>query len=53
MTLTVLDPCTGTRVTITVPDRPPSRQRARQWVLRELDRSAALAANMKAREAGT
>ena len=43
MTLTVLDPCTGNRVTITVPDRPASDRRAnaRRWVLRELDRSAA------------
>ena len=38
MTLTVFDPCTGNRVTITVPDKPPSQQRARRWVLRELDR---------------
>jgi hypothetical protein len=38
MTLTVLDPRTGNHVTITVPDRPQSRRRARRWVLRELDR---------------
>jgi hypothetical protein len=52
MTLTVLDPCTGNRVTITVPDRPESHRRpdARRWVLRELDRSAALTLTVKGRE---
>jgi hypothetical protein len=39
MTLTVLDPCTGNRVTIEVPARPQAR-RIRRWVLRELDRMA-------------
>ncbi len=37
MTLTILDPCTGHRVTIQVPAKPQTR-RARRWVLRELDR---------------
>jgi hypothetical protein len=41
MTLTVLDPLTGKRVTITVPpSRSPERERARRWVLRELDQLA-------------
>ena len=37
MTLTILDPCTGNRVTIEVPAKaqPP---RTRGWVLRERDR---------------
>ena len=39
MTLTVLDPYTGNRVTIGVPARSHSR-RIRRWVLRELDRVA-------------
>ena len=37
MTLTILDPCTGNRVTIQVPAKPQPR-RTRRWVLRELDR---------------
>ncbi len=37
MTLTILDPCTGNRVTIQVPAKPQTR-RSRRWVLRELDR---------------
>ena len=53
MTLTVLDPCTGARVTITVPDRRESDQRARRWVLRELDRSTASTATMKPAEPGS
>jgi hypothetical protein len=40
MPLTVLDPRTGMRVTLTVPGKPSSEQRARSWVLRELDRLA-------------
>ena len=53
MTLTVLDPSTGSRVTITVPERPESDRRAiaRRWVLRELDRSAASTLTVKAGEA--
>ena len=53
MTLTVLDPCTGNRVTITVPERPESDRRAiaRRWVLRELDRSAASTLTVKGGEA--
>ncbi len=35
MTLTILDPCTGNRVTITVPTKPRPKQ-DRRWVLREL-----------------
>jgi hypothetical protein len=38
MTLTILDPCTGTRVTIEVPAKPQPQHRAKRWVLRELDR---------------
>jgi hypothetical protein len=37
MTLTILDPCTGTRVVIEVPSKPQS-QRTRCWMRRELDR---------------
>jgi hypothetical protein len=40
MTLTILDPCTGNRVTIEVPAKEQT-QRTRRWVLRELDRVAA------------
>jgi hypothetical protein len=38
MTLTILDPCTGTRVNIEVPAKPRPARRAKRWVLRELDR---------------
>jgi len=38
MTLTVLDPRTGRRVTINVPQRPRT-SRARRWVLAQLDRT--------------
>ncbi len=38
MTLTILDPCTGNRVTIEVPAKPQPR-RSRRWVLREMDRT--------------
>ncbi len=37
MTLTILDPCTGNRVTIEVPAKAQPH-RTRRWVLRELDR---------------
>ena len=37
MTLTILDPCTGKRVTLTMPAKHRPEQ-ARRWVLRELDR---------------
>jgi hypothetical protein len=37
MTLTILDPCTGRRVTIEVPAKAQPH-RTRRWVLRELDR---------------
>ncbi len=37
MTLTVLDPCTGHRVTVEVPVKPRPSRRSRRWVLRELD----------------
>ena len=37
MTLTILDPRTGNRVTVTVPLASRSGQRARRWVLRNLD----------------
>ena len=37
MTLTILDPCTGNRVTIEVPAKAQPH-RARRWVFRELDR---------------
>jgi hypothetical protein len=37
MTLTVLDPKTGHRVVITVPPRQRVSERARRWVIRELD----------------
>jgi hypothetical protein len=40
MPLTVLDPRTGMRVALTFPGKPSSEQRARRWVLRELDRLA-------------
>jgi hypothetical protein len=39
MTLTILDPCTGNRVTIEVPAKAQPH-RTRRWVLRELDRVA-------------
>ncbi len=38
MTLTILDPCTGTRITIEVPTKPQPQQRVRREVLRDLDR---------------
>jgi hypothetical protein len=37
MALTILDPCTGTRVAIEVPAKLQPL-RARRWVRRELDR---------------
>ncbi len=37
MTITILDPCTGSRVAIQVPAKPQPR-RTRRWVHRELDR---------------
>jgi hypothetical protein len=40
MPLTVIDPRTGMRVTPAVSSKPESEQRARRWVLRELDRLA-------------
>ncbi len=40
MTLTILDPCTGNRVTIEVRAKPQA-DRARRWLLRELDHAAA------------
>jgi hypothetical protein len=40
MPLTALDSRPGMRITPRVPDRPASEQRARRWVLRELDRLA-------------
>ncbi len=40
MTLTILDPCTGTRITIEVPAKSQP-QRSRRWLLRELDRAPA------------
>jgi hypothetical protein len=43
MTLTILDPCTGSRVAIQVPAKSQAR-RIRRWLLRELDRAAAQAA---------
>ncbi len=39
MTLTILDPCTGIRVTIEVPAKV-QLHRTRRWVIRELDRAA-------------
>jgi hypothetical protein len=41
MTLTILDPCTGHRVTIEVVTKPQA-QRARRQVMRELDRISAI-----------
>ena len=38
MTLTVLDPRTGCRVAVTMPAKQRVSQRARRWVLHELDR---------------
>ena len=38
MTVTIFDPRTGTRVTVTVPSTSRSEQRARRWILRRLDR---------------
>ena len=40
MPLTVLDPRTGMRVTLSVGAKQSSQRRARNWVLRELDRLA-------------
>jgi hypothetical protein len=40
MPLTVLDPRTGMRVTLTVTTKLTSERRARNWVVRELDRMA-------------
>ena len=39
MTLTIFDPRTGVHVTVTVPPTSRSAQRARRWVLRNLDRA--------------
>ena len=53
MTLTVLDPRTGRRVTINVPQRPRT-SRARRWVLAQLDRTqeaAELPAGLRPRSA--
>jgi hypothetical protein len=38
MTLTILDPCTGNRVTVEVPVKPQPKRRARRSVLCALDR---------------
>jgi hypothetical protein len=40
MHLTVIDPATGTRVRVTVPAKPHP-ERARRWVLRQLDQIGA------------
>jgi hypothetical protein len=40
MPLRILDPRTGTRVTFPVVTRQTGEQRARRWVVRELDRLA-------------
>jgi hypothetical protein len=40
MPLTVIDPRTGMRVTPAMSSKPAREQRARRWVLRELDRQA-------------
>jgi hypothetical protein len=40
MPLTILDPRTGTRVTLTLLSKQRNEQRARRQVLRELDRLA-------------
>ncbi len=40
MPLTGIDPRTGMRVTPAASSKPKSEQRARRWVLRELDRRA-------------
>ena len=39
MALTILDPCTGQRVTIEILAKAKPR-RVRRWVLRDLDREA-------------
>ena len=38
MTLTILDPCSGSRVSVEVPQKRQPERRIRRWVLRELDR---------------
>ena len=38
MPLTILDACTGTRVTIDVPVKPQPIRRIRRWIRQELDR---------------
>ncbi len=38
MILTILDPCTGNRVSIDVPVKAPPRRRVYRQVLQELDR---------------
>ena len=40
MPLIILDPRTGVRVALTASIKQASEQRARRWVLRELDRLA-------------
>jgi hypothetical protein len=40
MPLIVLNPRTGTRVTLPTTYRPSTERRAKNWVLRELDRLA-------------
>ena len=40
MPLTVIGPRMGMRATLAVSSRPAREQRARRWVLRELDRLA-------------
>jgi hypothetical protein len=40
MPLTALDPRTGMRIALAASSKPASEQRARRWVLRELDRLA-------------
>ena len=38
MIVTILDPRTGSRVAISVPDKVEAKQRARLRIIRELDR---------------
>ena len=38
MTFTILDPCTGSRVSVSVPYKPRPKQQARRQVLRDLER---------------
>ena len=41
MNINILDPCTGQRITVSVPRKPRPEQQVKRQVLRQLDRSEA------------